>query len=535
MERLCSTWNTCKPMIRGCFRNTYLSRNHNGNEEWRAMRRRFLGIVLSLLFLFSLIGFFNLSRVKSDSNTITVPDDFPTIQAAVDAASDGDTVFVRAGTYYERVVMNKTLTLLGENRSNTIIWTDVTWEIGLTVQANDTVIKELTIEYLYLSNISNILVQDDNIRRIYAEYSENANISRNNLVQVWLRNCSLFLITENMVDFAAYGDPYLGYGLMLREFSTNNTISKNTITNGTMVDEGSIHLEWSGSNTICENNFVNNTFSVWFVLSDNNTFYHNNFTSNYAPFKFVMAMYVSLGNVFDAGYPAGGNYYDDFSHYSGNDSFRGVGQNETGSDGLGDTFREWYQYFPEFVFLGRDSYPLMKPYCGPDDIGAIIEASKTVLAEGYNTTVVFNVTVINYGEQNEDFNFTFSMLGTSYETPLVLESRNSTVYGFTLNTTGFMLGNYTAWAYVSPVAGETDTSDNNRNVVVRVVIPGDVSSATQGVPEGTVNMRDIQYLIILFNTKPTSPSWNPNADVNNDGTVNMRDIQIAILNFNKHE
>jgi hypothetical protein len=48
-------------------------------------------------------------------------------------------------------------------------------------------------------------------------------------------------------------------------------------------------------------------------------------------------------------------------------------------------------------------------------------------------------------------------------------------------------------------------------------------------------MRDVNYLIQLFNTNPSSPNWKPNADVNNDGTVNMRDIQIAILNFNKHE
>jgi hypothetical protein len=48
-------------------------------------------------------------------------------------------------------------------------------------------------------------------------------------------------------------------------------------------------------------------------------------------------------------------------------------------------------------------------------------------------------------------------------------------------------------------------------------------------------MRDIQYMIMLFNAKPDSTKWNPNADVNNDLVVNMRDINIAIMNFNKHE
>jgi hypothetical protein len=85
------------------------------------------------------------------------------------------------------------------------------------------------------------------------------------------------------------------------------------------------------------------------------------------------------------------------------------------------------------------------------------------------------------------------------------------------------------------VPNETDTADNTRlGGIIRVSVPGDVSGPVMGVPDGVVNMRDINYMILLFNSRPGSPNWNPNADVNSDGTVNMRDIQIAILNFNKH-
>ena len=55
------------------------------------------------------------SEVKSSSSaTIYVPDGYPTIQAAVNAASPGDTIIVKDGTYKENVLLNKRLTLIGD-------------------------------------------------------------------------------------------------------------------------------------------------------------------------------------------------------------------------------------------------------------------------------------------------------------------------------------------------------------------------------------------------------------------------------------
>jgi parallel beta-helix repeat protein len=52
---------------------------------------------------------------------IVVPRDFPTIQAAVDAAAPGATISVQPGTYIEQIVIAKDVTLKGDSPGNTII------------------------------------------------------------------------------------------------------------------------------------------------------------------------------------------------------------------------------------------------------------------------------------------------------------------------------------------------------------------------------------------------------------------------------
>src|SRR4030065_1588737 len=64
---------------------------------------------------------FWLVKTGGGASTIIVPDDYSTIQGAINGASDGDTVFVRAGTYHEHVIANKTISLVGEDVSTTII------------------------------------------------------------------------------------------------------------------------------------------------------------------------------------------------------------------------------------------------------------------------------------------------------------------------------------------------------------------------------------------------------------------------------
>jgi len=53
--------------------------------------------------------------VSLPCNTLVVPDDYPSIQSAIDAAQLRDTVLVKAGTYYEPIVMKKGVKVVSDN------------------------------------------------------------------------------------------------------------------------------------------------------------------------------------------------------------------------------------------------------------------------------------------------------------------------------------------------------------------------------------------------------------------------------------
>ncbi|MGR3320189.1 MAG: right-handed parallel beta-helix repeat-containing protein [Candidatus Anammoxibacter sp.] len=56
------------------------------------------------------------------SSTVNVPGNFNTIQSAIDAALDGDTILVSPGTYKETIeIIDKDITLKGQNKDSTII------------------------------------------------------------------------------------------------------------------------------------------------------------------------------------------------------------------------------------------------------------------------------------------------------------------------------------------------------------------------------------------------------------------------------
>lgn len=256
-----------------------------------------------------------------------------------------------------------------------------------------------------------------------------------------------------------------GYGIEIFMFSNYNSISDNNITNngcGISPFENSnynsisgnnianngwgIELWYSSYNSISGNNIADNgcgIFLHWYT--PNNIIYHNDFVGNGEQ---VSKGYLSA-NVWDDGYPSGGNYWSDHVTV---DQYSGVDQTKHGSDGIVDEPYIINDY-------DRDNYPLVKPFSF-HDIGITgIVPSQTLVAQG--TMLDINITVLNYGLYTETFSLTAYANATAIsQTEVTLASRNSATITFTWDTTSVALGTYTLEAQASTVPRETDTADN---------------------------------------------------------------------------
>ena len=223
-----------------------------------------------------------------DSDIIRVPEDYSTIQAAVDAASSGTTIQVSAGTYIENIVIGKDdLKLEGESKNITVI------DGG----GSGTCVRITA----YNAEISGFMIKNG-ITGVHIESS-----------------------TGNTIDNNRISDHCEGIYL---SNSNNNTIAHNSITDTRLCFSG-IHLSSSEDNVIYDNDLSDNRDGIYVYNSNNNLIYHNNLVSN------TYQAYDNTGtNQWDNGYPSGGNYWSD---YTGIDTFSGADQNIPGSDSIGDT------------------------------------------------------------------------------------------------------------------------------------------------------------------------------------------------------
>ena len=325
------------------------------------MLKRTAIVFLSVFLLVgALSSVFTIQKVKA--GTITVPDDYPTIQEAIDHASMGDTVFVKAGTYHENVEVNKSmLSLLGENMATTIIDGDQAGDC-VHVIADSAKICGLTIRNasgvyscVKLSSDWNEVVNcnlTDGWCGVSIDRFCGGNVIANNSISDNLNGISGELWWNSRIVNNTIVDNLLG--IWIGPYSKNNEISFNIIKGH--YSEG-ISM-WQSSNNTFEANDItdNNRGGYWAAIvigfqvgaSWGNKFFHNNIMSK--------GRQVDLQGrqepiIWDDGYPSGGNYWSD---YNGTDVYSGPYQNASRSDGIGDA--------PYLIDENNvDRYPLIHP------------------------------------------------------------------------------------------------------------------------------------------------------------------------------
>lgn len=308
------------------------------------MRTRSLSVAL-LLVTGTLLAGLIVVPVSVRAGTLYVggagPGNYTTIQAAVDAAGSGDTVFVYNGTYYENLVIKKNIALIGENKNTTIIdgvqETDV-----ILVTGNYVNISGFTIT----NSSRNWNIGDSGIHAEEAYYSSFAN----NILVDNGRGITDFdsykLTIENNVMRENFDGIYLTGSLV--------TVSRNLIVNNFFGIEA-FHFS--------ESLMVNNTIAynmesvkLWYAGSGSRI-YHNNIVENELP-PCDDSQPEWGANQWDNGYPSGGNFWG----YGCTDEMSGPNQDQPGGDGICDRMVGIEICQPHYPWeIKLDRYPLAYP------------------------------------------------------------------------------------------------------------------------------------------------------------------------------
>jgi parallel beta-helix repeat protein len=211
---------------------------------------------------------------------------FTTIQEGIDAALKGDIISVKNGTFYENIVIDKSIILIGENKNKTIIDGRGAGNV-IKINAENVTIKGFTIrnsgDYfpnagINLSSNYNIVEENIIFENFYGItlYESSYNKIKRNFIQD-NDNCGIYLATSsnNMIFYNIINNQFYN-GIGLYDNSENNTIENNKLTNNGYCG---VNIRSSSQNKIIGNNISDNNIGIH-VPSSKNTIEDNNFSNN---------------------------------------------------------------------------------------------------------------------------------------------------------------------------------------------------------------------------------------------------------------
>jgi len=234
---------------------------------------------------------------------------------------------------------------------------------------------------IYVDSADHVQVRDNNVINCaigggywvagIAVYSSRNVVISDNLVlgqKPYNAATSGIFLTENsdncLVD--SNNVSYFDSGIYLFSYSDSNIISNNIVSYN---HHNNLAGGYAFNNTYFGNTeYGASLYGICFQGYDqyigNNRFYHNNLARALSGWQILPGN----GNIWDNGYPSGGNYWSDYqTRYS----------NATEIDGS-DIWNTSYVIDAN----NTDRYPLMKPWTGHDVAITSVAPSKTVITEG---------------------------------------------------------------------------------------------------------------------------------------------------------
>ncbi|PNX51882.1 MAG: hypothetical protein BV456_01445 [Thermoplasmata archaeon M8B2D] len=274
-------------------------------------------LICILLIVSSVVIVYPINALNVNSNTLYVggngPGNYTRIQDAIDDASNGDTLYVFSGNYFEDLTINKSIQLIGEDKDNVIIYgsirvksiSDVTIKsfkinhvkhLGISVDNCDFInLSEIIVydcpEGINLYNSNHCIIENCVCYKNYG-YSPipdggkgiimNSNSNYNKIIGCICYNqtslsggytVGIFVEGSNneIIECKVYNSPY---GILLR--GNHNYVSYSYITNHSSY---AIIIE-GNNNEIFNNNILNNDFGIFLSSSIDNVIYKNNFIGN---------------------------------------------------------------------------------------------------------------------------------------------------------------------------------------------------------------------------------------------------------------
>jgi nitrous oxidase accessory protein NosD len=394
--------------------------------------------------------------VKGEARTIVVPDDYPTMGAAIENASDGDTIYVKMGTYEETTTLtvNKSISLIGEDTANTILslkppFGQIQWFYpsgeaeygyyeGMKIVSDNVKISGFTIvcntSRIVVSGSGTQIINNNLATGIFFMQGDHRSVIGNIIERDITSESDDTLIANNTLGslFSTGSDVRLEKNLVFSHFTfdSNHWVEGNVISGSGQY--GGMVIRGYG-NTVFNNTIINTEIALTFDMdAANNIIFHNNFINNTRQVHMGLLFLNLSVAVWDKGYGVGGNYWSDYLSKYPNAT-------EIDNSGLGDT--------PYVIdAYNQDNYPLMRPVnIDLGSIGLPFSISSLVIAtvppqisvlspinQTYNETsfsLVFTVDkAVNWTSYSLDGKDKVTITGNTTITGLSAGLHNITVY-----------------------------------------------------------------------------------------------------------